>query len=90
MKLLLEDNYLNYKKLYIFARSLYQPEYKCLIAGIQNKLPKSDILEILNAGNKILKNESSIEELAYGLSLDNKENKIEEYIKKYEKEIFGL
>jgi hypothetical protein len=77
MKLLLEDGYLNYQKLYIFARSLYQPEYKCLIAGFENNLPKFDIVELLNAGNKILKNESSIEELALGLKLDNEENKIE-------------
>ena len=87
MRLLLESNLLNYDKLYVFARSLHQQEYKSLKAGFEHKLPKTDIIEILNAGNKILKNESSIEELARGLALDNEENDI--FPSEIEAEFFG-
>jgi len=53
MKLLLEKNLVNYDKLYIFAKSLYPPEYKVLIAGFENKLSKNDMLKLLNAGDEI-------------------------------------
>jgi len=77
MRLLLEPNLLNYNKLYVFSRSLYQPEYQCLIKGFEYKLPKTDILELLNAGSLINKKNSSIEELAIGLSLDNLDLNVE-------------
>ena len=73
MKLLLEPNLLNYDKLYIFARSLHQPEYQCLIQGFKNNLPKTDIIDILNAGSLIREKESSIEEVAMGMGLCNEE-----------------
>jgi len=53
MKLLLEKKLVNYDKLYIFAKSLYQPEYKVLIAGFENKLSKNNMLKLLNAGDEI-------------------------------------
>jgi len=56
MKLLLQKGLINYDKLYIFARSLYQPEYRVLQAGIENKLSKNNNLKLLNAGIEI-KNE---------------------------------
>ena len=77
MQLPLIPNLLNYDKLYVFARSLHQPEYQCLIEGFRNKLHKLDILNMLNAGHLIRKKQSSIEELALGLRLDNDENGIE-------------
>jgi len=77
MQLLLIPNLLNYDKLYVFARSLHQPKYQCLIEGFRNKLHKLDILNMLNAGHLIRKKQSSIEELALGLRLDNDENGIE-------------
>jgi len=77
MQLLLTPNLLNYYKLYVFARSLHQPEYQCLIEGFKNKLHKWDILNMLNVGHLIKKKVSSIEELALGLRLDNDENGIE-------------
>ena len=77
MQLLLTPNLLNYDKLYIFARSLHQPEYQCVIEGFKNKLHKSDILDMLNVGHLIKKKDSSIEELALGLRLDNDKNGIE-------------
>jgi len=37
MRLLLEQNLMNYDKLHIFAKSWYQPECKVLQAGFENK-----------------------------------------------------
>jgi len=51
MKLLLYEGLINYDKLYIFARSLYQPEYRVIQAGFENKLSKSNMLKLLNAGD---------------------------------------
>jgi len=53
MKLLLQTNLVNYDKLYIFAKSLYQCEYKVLIAVMENKLSKNNMLKLLNAGDEI-------------------------------------
>jgi len=53
MKLLLEKYLINYNKLYIFAKSLYQNEYRVLIAGFENKLSRSNMLKLLNAGDEI-------------------------------------
>jgi len=44
MRLLLEINLINYDKLYILAKSLYQLEYRVLQAGFNIKLSKSNIL----------------------------------------------
>ena len=53
MKLLLDDNLLNYDKLYMFARSLYHSEYQILQEGFKNKLTKKNMLGILRAGEEI-------------------------------------
>jgi len=53
MKLLLHKGLINYDKLYIFAKSLYQPKYRVIQAGFENKLSKSYMLKLLNAGDKI-------------------------------------
>jgi len=53
MKLSLEKNLINYDKLYIFAKSLYQPEYRVIQAGFENKLSKNNLLKLLNAGDEI-------------------------------------
>jgi len=53
MILLLEKNLINYDKLYIFAKSLYQTEYRVLQAVFENKLSKSNMLKLLNAGDEI-------------------------------------
>jgi len=53
MKLLLHKGLINYDKLYIFAKSLYQPEYRVIQAGFENKLSKSNMLKLLNAGEEI-------------------------------------
>jgi len=53
MKLVLHKGLVNYDKLYKFAKSLYQPEYRVIKAGFENKLSKSNILKLLNAGDEI-------------------------------------
>ena len=64
MRLLLEEGLLNYTNLYIFSKSIYQPEYQCLIHGFSNKLSKSTVLAMLNAGDEIEGVDQTIEELA--------------------------
>jgi predicted ATP-binding protein involved in virulence len=54
MNLLLQD-YLDYKNLYIFSKSLHQPLYQILIEGLENRLSKQEIL------NCILKQKFTIE-----------------------------
>jgi len=41
LKMLLDLDLLNYGKLYVFAKSLYQPEYQVLRAGLENGIPKT-------------------------------------------------
>ena len=53
MRLLLESGFINYNKLYIYAKSLYQPEYKVLIEGFKNSLNKKNMLLLLNAGEDL-------------------------------------
>ena len=43
--MLLRPGYLDYDTLHIFSPTLYQDEYKLLIAGFQNKLNKEDIIQ---------------------------------------------
>lgn len=49
MKMLFDENLLNYSKLYVFARSLYLPEYQILKNGISNGLRKKDMIELMDA-----------------------------------------
>jgi len=49
MKLLLDLDLLNYEKLHVFAKSLYQPEYQVFRAELENGLPKTDIIKMMNS-----------------------------------------
>ena len=75
MKLLLDDGLINYDKLYVFSRSLYQPEYQCLKEGFKNKLPKENILELINLATGIKKLDSSIKEAALGMKVIREKEK---------------
>ena len=77
MKLLLQDNLLNYDKLYVFARSLYQPEYEVLRYGLENGLRKQDMVELLNIESIMTKNNRTIKQLVEGMAAYNEENDIE-------------
>jgi len=37
----------------MFAKSLYQPEFRVIQAGMENILSKNNMLKLLNAGNEI-------------------------------------
>ena len=63
--------------MYVFAKSLYQPEYHVLQAGLENNLPKYDIIKLLNSDSILRKNKSEIEEAAAALAEYNEENEIE-------------
>jgi hypothetical protein len=63
MRLLLQEDMLNYDNLYVFSKSLYQPEYECLKQGFEKGLPKSAILGILNMGDEIEKCGQTIEDV---------------------------
>src|SRR5271155_1300926 len=57
MRMLLEDGLLDYNKLTIFGRSLHQPEYQILKAGLEKSSSKDLIIEILNR-NKMINNKN--------------------------------
>ena len=66
---LLLNNYLDYDHLYIFSKSLHQPEYQVLIKGIKNNLPKEVIVDMIK--NK-LTDDNYIKKIGEGM----KSNKI--------------
>ena len=55
MRMLLENGLLDYNKLFIFGRSLHQPEYQILKHGFENQLTKELIVLILKH-NKLINN----------------------------------
>ena len=55
LNLLLKDDWLDYDHLYVFGKSLYQPEYKILQRGFENGLKKCDILETFKDKDEIIK-----------------------------------
>jgi GTPase SAR1 family protein len=77
MRMLLDPDLLNYEKLYVFAKSLYQPEYQVLRAGLENGLPKTDIIKLMNSDTILKKNNTGINEAARALAECNEENEIE-------------
>ena len=68
MRMLLEPGLLNYDKLYVFAKSLYQPEYQVLKAGLENNLPKTDIIKLMNSDTILKKNNTELNDVARVLS----------------------
>ena len=63
MRLLLEDDLLNYDKLYIYAKSLYQPEYRVLKAGLKQGFQKSQIKSLMKIDKYLKNNDYSLEDL---------------------------
>ena len=51
--MLLRPGYLDYDTLHIFSPTLYQDEYKLLIAGFRNKLNKEDIIQCFLNQDKV-------------------------------------
>lgn len=76
MRLLLEPHLLNYNKLYVFAKSLFQTQYQILKAGLENNLPKEDIIKLLNSTTLCKKKGAEIEEVAKYMKEFNEENEL--------------
>jgi len=68
LNLLLQPNWLDYSKLSVFGKSLFQPEYKILRNGFEEPLPKRVIMNLFENQNEIQQEQNSpsvlIEELA--------------------------
>ena len=68
MRLLLEDHILDYNKLFVFGKSLHQPEYQILKAGFENNLDKPHIIDILSENEEINDLNENPEVIAQALS----------------------
>src|ERR1700753_2385952 len=67
MRLLLEDNLLDYNKLFVFGKSLHQPEYQILKSGFENKLDKQHITHLLRYNDEINKSNEDPSVIAKGI-----------------------
>ena len=61
LNLLLQPGWLDYDKLYIFGKSLFQPEYKIIRKAFEKQLPKEKIIELFSLNNFI--NEKGVDPL---------------------------
>ena len=57
LNLLLNPGWLDYDNLFIFGKSLFQPEYKILRTAFEEGLPKENILTLFNMRNQIQNSE---------------------------------
>ena len=68
LNLLLRPGWLDYNKLFVFGKSLFQPEYKILKKAFEEKLPKEAIIRIFDNQAEIMKLNASplaiVEEMA--------------------------
>jgi len=53
LNLLLRPGWLDYNKLFVFGRSLFQPEYRILKKAFEEKLPKEAIIRLFNNQEEI-------------------------------------
>jgi len=77
LNLLLQPGWLDYSKLSVFGKSLFQPEYKLLRKGFEEQLPKRVIMNLFENQNEIQEQISPsvlIEELAKDRSSHSKES----------------
>ena len=69
LNLLLNPGWLDYNKLFIFSKSLFQPEYKVLKKAMEHKLPKEAILCIFNNQN-LIEDSDSVDEVIEAMAED--------------------
>ena len=62
LNLLLNPGWLDYDKMFIFSKSLYQPEYKVLKKAMEAKLPKEIILSLFNNQRTVQESGLSVDE----------------------------
>lgn len=70
--MLLRPGYLDYDTLHIFSPTIYQDEYKLLIAGFQNKLNKEDIVQCFQHQDKLSSDPEMVAK-QYANAMDEKE-----------------
>ena len=74
---LLRPGWLDYSKLSVFDKSLFQPEYKILKKGFEEQLPKETAMRVFENRDEILREQISpnqlIEELAKNQKTRSKE-----------------
>ena len=59
LNLLLRPDWLDYNNLFVFGKSLFQPEYKILRSAFEENLPKEYILRLFNMRDEIQKSQIS-------------------------------
>ena len=59
LNLLLRPDWLDYNNLFVFGKSLFQPEYKILRTAFEENLPKEYILRLFNMRDEIQKSQIS-------------------------------
>ena len=55
LNLLLRPDWLDYNRLFVFGKSLFQPEYTILKKALEEKLPKEQIIRVFDNQNEITK-----------------------------------
>jgi len=77
LNLLLQPNWLDYSKLSVFCKSLFQPEYRILRKGFEEQLPKEMIMNLFENRDEIQREQISpsvlIDELAKNRKTRSKE-----------------
>lgn len=69
LNLLLTPGYLDYNKLFVFGKSLFQPEYKIIKKSFEEGLPKRYILNIFQMNEEIVKNEDcDVDDVIHGMA----------------------
>ena len=72
LNLLLQPNWLDYSKLSVFGKSLFQPEYRNLKKGFQEKLPERVIMNLFENQNETQQEQISLSVLIEELAKDRK------------------
>jgi len=68
LNLLLRPGWLDYSKLSVFGKSLFQPEYKILKKGFEDQLPKEMIMKVFENRDEMLREQISPNELIHELA----------------------
>jgi len=72
LKLLLQPGWLDFSKLSVFGKSLFQAEYKILRKGFEEQLAKEMIMNIFENRDEILQEQISPNELIHELAKNQK------------------
>ena len=72
LNLLPRPGWLNYSKLSVFGKCLFQPEYKILKKGFEEQLPKEMIMRVFENRDEILREQISSNQLIEELGKNQK------------------